>query len=93
MIELINEEEALNKAYNSLIKSMEDGLEKAIDDYNLQMIKDASIKINDDLINNGSDLGINPVEPKNIQVLEDIVNQYQKKLEAIKSSKERLIKR
>lgn len=85
----LNEKQAKIKAYDTLIQTFQEALDEYIDKYNTEMIRQAMQNIEDDLKEHKCYIGLKTSEEKDLQTIEYHIKQCEKKLKALKESKER----
>ncbi|MZK53628.1 hypothetical protein [Clostridium beijerinckii] len=88
----LNEKQAMEGAYNSLIQTFKESLDELVDEYNVEMMRRAMEKINTDLQEHECNIDLKSIKENDLQTIEYRIEQCESKLKAIIESKERFMK-
>ena len=91
-MEKMNETEALEKAYDSLIDTYKSLIDEETKKINAQLNTEALVKIDRDLKANGCNIGLKINETYHIPSLESHIEQYESIIKSLEESKSRLLK-
>ena len=91
-MEKFNEDDAMLKCFDYLIKTFQETLDQYINDYNDEMIKEAMKKIVSDIkeVDNYT-LGLSIEPSKNINIIKSNIGTTKKSLQCIINAKERYL--